>query len=232
MNKPQLFCFTYAGGSASFFNLIEKDLPGFELVKLEYAGHGTRHKEPCYQNFDNLADDIYLILKERYVGGVYALFGYSMGTITLVEVLKRILADYDMKEPSHVVLAAHEPHSKAELVGFTEDELDEWVKNRTIKFGAVPKKLFDNKSFWRIYLPLYRADYSIIGKYRFEELTLRTDIPAIIFYSETDTPRTEMELWSKFFTGDCEYYKFEGTHFFIQEYHQKMAQILNSKIVQ
>lgn len=227
-----MFCFTYAGGTASFFHRIEKDLPEFELIKLEYAGHGTRHKEPCYQNFDNLADDIYVMLKERYAGGIYALFGYSMGTITLVEVLKRILTDSDMKAPSYVVLAAHEPHSKAELADFTEDEMDRWVKNRTIKFGAVPEKLLNNKSFWRMYLPLYRADYSIIGKYKFEELTLRTDIPTIIFYSETDTPRIEMDLWRNFFIGTCEYYEFEGTHFFIQEHHQEMAQILKSRILQ
>ena len=63
MNKPQLFCFTYAGGNASFFDGIERDLPEYELVKLEYSGHGTRHKEPYYQNFDELTDDIYVRVK-------------------------------------------------------------------------------------------------------------------------------------------------------------------------
>lgn len=228
MSKPQLFCFTYAGGTAAFFDGIEKDLPEYELVKLEYAGHGTRHKEAFYQDFDELADDMFRLLKEQYAGGKYSLFGYSMGTITLVEVLKRILVDNDMEEPAHVFLAAHEPHSKAELIGFTKDELDEWVKDRTIKFGAVPEKLLNNKSFWRMYLPIYRADYGIIGKYSFENLDLLTTIPVTIFYSETDTPRVEMELWKKYFTGKCEFFQYDGTHFFIQNHHSEMADVIKN----
>ena len=230
MSKLQMFCFPYAGGNASFFDLIAKDLQEFDLVKIEYAGHGARHKEPFYQNFNELADDIYPLLKKRYSGNGYTLFGYSMGTITLVEMLKKIVDDPGMREPSHVFLAAHEPHSKAELAEFTDDKLDEWVKNKTIKFGAVPEKLINNKSFWRIYLPLYRADYSIIGTYKFEELDLKVNIPATIFYSETDTPRKEMELWRDYFIGECEYYDFPGNHFSIQEHYQEMARIMNARM--
>ena len=231
MTKPQLFCFTYAGGNASFFDIIEKDLPECEFVKIEYAGHGTRHKEPLYKNFDELATDIYECVCKYYTGVNYALFGYSMGTIVLVEVLKKIMSDIRMDMPSHLFLAAHEPHSKSELAGFSGDELDEWVKKRTIRFGAVPEKLINNKSFWRFYLPLYRADYSIIGKYRFEDLNLHVDVPASIFYSEKDTPREEMELWKQYFTGQCNFYEFEGSHFFIQEHHQEMAKVIETMLL-
>ncbi len=231
MNKPQLICFTYAGGNASFFDAIEKDLPEVEFLKLDYAGHGTRHKEPFYDSFEQLADDLFCFIKRVHTDVDYSLFGYSMGTIALAEVLQRIIADSEMKEPSNVFLAAHEPHSKAELAGFTDDELDEWVKERTIRFGAVPEKLINNKSFWRMYLPLYRADYSIIGKYRFDDLRLTSSIPATVFYSETDTPKAEMELWEKYFIGKCDFYQFNGTHFFIQEHHKEMAEIMQEKII-
>ncbi len=230
MSKPQIFCFTHAGGNASFFDSIEKELPNVELVKFEYAGHGTRHREKFYKNFDELADDIFERIRKEYSGNEYSLFGYSMGTITLVEILKRILAEPNMREPERIFLAAHEPHSKAELVGFTEDELDEWVKARTIKFGAVPEKLINNNSFWRIYLPLYRADYSIIGKYKFEDLNLRSAIPTTVFYSESDTPRSEMDLWRKYFVGECDFFQFQGSHFFIQEHRAEMAKIIQDKL--
>ena len=230
MSRPQLFCFTHAGGNAAFFEGIEKELPELELVKPEYAGHGARYREPFYQEYNELADDVYQIVKEQYAGGDYALFGYSMGSISLVEVLKRIVSDPEMNEPLRVFLAAHEPHSKAELIGFTEDEQDEWVKDRTIRFGEVPKVLLNNKSFWRMYLPVYRADYSIIGKYSFEDLSLRTLIPATVFYSETDTPRTEMELWKRYFTGECEFIQYEGTHFFIRDHHSEMADVIRTRM--
>lgn len=227
MNKPQLFCFTYAGGNASFFDVIEKDLPEIEFIKPEYAGHGIRHKEPFYKDFDELADDVFYTVKSALNENEYALFGYSMGVITLIEVLKKIMKTPEMRKPSQVFLAAHEPRSKAELVGYSDSKLDEWVKERTIQFGGIPDKLLNNKSFWRMYLPIYRSDYSIIGKYKFENLDLVSDIPAAIFYSEKDTPRTEMEMWKQYFTGDCIFYQYDGTHFFIQEHHAEMAKVIS-----
>jgi surfactin synthase thioesterase subunit len=79
-----------------------------------------------------------------------------------------------------------------------------------------------------MYLPIYRADYSIIWKYSFEELSLKTCIPATVFYSETDTPRSEMKLWKKYFTGECEFFQYEGTHFFIQDHHAEMADVIKN----
>ena len=226
MSKPQLFCYTYAGGTAAFFDPIEKELPGLSLVKPDYAGHGARRKEPFYGNYAELADDLFARFRETWAGGTYALFGYSMGSITAAELMKRILAAPDLPKPAHVFLAAHEPQTKAELSGYSPDELDEWVKERTIRFGGIPEKLLENKSFWRMYLPLYRADYSLIGKYRFEDLHFETDVPATVFYSETDTLRSDMEAWRKYFTGECEFVEFSGNHFFIQEHQKEMAGII------
>ena len=230
MSKPQIFCYTYAGGNASFFEPVERDLPDFELVKPDYAGHGSRRKEPFYRDFTELADDLYARFRTEYAGGIYALFGYSMGTIAAAEILKRILADPETPPPAHVFLAAHEPRTKAELAGYAPEETDRRVKERTVRFGGVPEKLLDNRSFWRIYLPLYRADYGLIGKYRFEDLRLETGIPATVFYSETDTRRRDMEAWGRFFTGKCEFIRFDGNHFFIQEHHQEMAEIIAARL--
>ena len=227
MNRLQLFCFAYAGGSASFFDVIEEDIPDIEFIKLDYAGHGKRHKEPFYDNFDQLSDDCFRLVSEAQNGEDYGLFGYSMGSITVVEILKRIEATIGIKKPSHVFIAAHEPHSKSELIGYSDSKLDEWVKERTIRFGGIPEKLIHNNSFWRMYLPIYRADYSLIRKYRFEDLNLCTDIPVSIFYSEKDTPKTEMELWKKYFTGVCGFHQYDGTHFFIQEHHKEMAEVIS-----
>ncbi|WP_026653796.1 thioesterase II family protein [Butyrivibrio proteoclasticus] len=226
--RKRIFCFTYAGGTSAFFNQIELDLKGYELVKLEYAGHGVRHKEQVYDSFDSLADDMFEQIRDN-LDNDYALFGYSMGSISAVEVLKRII-DSGLNLPTHVFLAAHEPHTKSELLGYMDDEADEWVKKRTIEFGAVPEKLQNNKVFWRTYLPLYRADYTIIGKYNFEKLGFSTTIPGTVFYSDTDTPRSEMEQWKRIFIGECELKRFEGNHFFIQQHHDEMAEIIRQRM--
>ena len=227
-DKKQLFCFTYAGGNKSFFDEIERDLDGIDVIKLEYAGHGERHKESFYRDFDELADDMFREVKDR-ASSKFALFGYSIGSITAVEVLRRIMSS-GMKKPSHIFLAAHEPHTKSELLGFTSDELDEWVKERTVRFVNVPEKLINSKVFWRTYLPLYQADYTIIGKYEFEKLNLLTTIPATVFYSESDTPLCDMKQWEKYFKGIIDYRVYEGNHFFIKQHHEEMAQVIKNKL--
>ena len=85
----------------------------------------------------------------------YALIGYSMGSISLVEILNLIIDKNEIRLPKCVFLAAHEPVQKCELIGYDSTELDELVKERTIRFGAVPEKLIDNRSFWRVYLRLF-----------------------------------------------------------------------------
>lgn len=79
-------------------------------------------------------------------------------------------------------------------------------------------------------MPIYRADYTIIGNYEFEKLDIRTTIPLTVFYSETDTPLDEMKQWEKYFTGTVEYKRFDGNHFFIREHHSEMAQIIMDRL--
>lgn len=222
--KIQIICFPYAGGTSSFFDVMEDDLPEYDFVKLEYAGHGSRYKEPFYNDFDELAEDMLCQLNGK-LNEDYIMFGYSMGSISLVEVLKRIISR-SMPLPKHIFLSAHEPRTKTELLKLTGSELDAWVRKRTLEYGAIPEQMVNNEVFWRMYLPLYRADYIIIGKYEFEKLELKTSIPTTIFYSETDTPLLEMKLWKRFFRGPVDFCKYEGQHFFILEHHWEMAQAM------
>lgn len=228
----QLFCLTYAGGTAAFYNQVDLYINNsIEVIKLEYAGHGTRYKEPFYNNFFELAEDMYGQIKATLCSAEeYALIGYSMGSISLVEILKIIIDKKEIAMPKCVFLAAHEPIPKKELTGFSESELDTFVKERTIEFGGIPEKLINNNSFWRMYLPLYRNDYSIIGKYDFDSVKLKTNVPAVIFYSPTDTKAENIKLWSKYFVGVVEYAEYEGSHFFIEQHCKEMCDIINEKL--
>lgn len=230
----QLFCFTFAGGNASFFDPLEKCLgTSIEVVKLEYAGHGARHREDFYHSFSQLTEDLFGAIQKRYhIGEDYALLGYSMGSISAVEVLKRILSSNEMPPPAHMFLAAHEPCTKKELMGYSEKDRDKLIKARTVQFGGIPETLVDNRSFWRVYLPIYRADYTLIGNYNFQCLNLESEIPTTVFYSETDTPYADMVQWKRIFVGECKFVRYEGTHFFIQEHCQEMADIIRRSLLE
>lgn len=173
----QLFCFTYAGGMAAFFNQLEAACAGkIDFVKLEYPGHGLRRKENLCDAFQDLVADSYVQLRENYLGGDYALLGYSMGSIAALESLRYLMGKGELPCPRYVFMAAHEPRMMLSLNECSSENMDEYVKNRTILFGGVPEQLLDNECFWRIYLPLYKADYLMMSRYDFDKLAFSTEI--------------------------------------------------------
>ena len=229
----RLFCFPCAGGTADFFNQLDPWFsPSVELVKLEYAGHGARHREPPYRDFAELADDMYGEVRRLHrPGEPYALFGYSMGSLAAAEVLVRILREGG-PAPERVFLAAHGPFVKRELLRFRGDEADEWVRERTISLGGVPEKLLGNRTFWRVYLPLYRADYTLITNYDFDKLTLACEIPLTGLYGDGDLTPEEMGAWGRYFHGERELVEYTGNHFFITEHGRELAELIERRLLE
>lgn len=225
----KLFCFTYAGGTALFYDeLKELLIPyGIEIRAIDYAGHGCRRSEKQYGNFDDLAHDLYKVVINEISGNEdYAFMGYSMGTISAVEVLKLLVKESDCKLPVHIFLAAHEPTTKKEMLDLDVKLSDENIKKHVMMFGGVPEKLLKNEVFWRTYLPLYKNDFRLIWNYDFNKLNLKLDIPATIFFSEEDTPIDEMHGWNEYFVNRNEYHRFEGNHFFIKKHCKEMAEVI------
>lgn len=213
--------------------------PEISVIKLEYAGHGMRHREPFYGSFNELAEDMYrLILQDLTRGGIfrqriepYALMGYSMGSISAVEVLRQVVAHGELPTPEHVFLAAHEPASHTVLADWNESDNDDAVKKRTIQFGGVPERLINNKSFWRVYLPIYKSDYRMIKNYDFPQLNVDQLVPVTVFYSEQDTPYSRIRGWDKHFSGECDYICYDGPHFFIQKHYEEMAKDIKRRLL-
>lgn len=228
----KVFCFPPAGGSAAFFLPLEQCMAAdVKLVKLEYAGHGTRLREAFYGDFEALTRDLYdQVLASVGPDEAYAFFGYSLGSIAGLEVLRRVLARGESAPPVHMFLAAHEPHAKRELAGLSDGASDAVIRERTLRFGGVPEKLIGNSSFWRVYLPVYRHDYALIGQYDFEHICFASDIPATVFYSQADTPLPMMQDWRRIFTGACSFVKMDGSHFFIYGNEEKMARIIQETL--
>lgn len=221
-DSVQIFGLPCAGGSAAFFGHIAADLPEYKVTPIEYPGHGKRFSESFAANFSELADDSFRKLCESLDCRTYALFGYSMGCIVAIELLRRIL-NSGMMPPECVILAAHALSSHSYLCGELQSLSDEAVKAITLRFGGIPEQLVRNAAFWRLYTPMYRADYELLLSYRYDS-GIKTQIPALIFYAEADTPLKDVENWRSVFTGDCHFMPMEGTHFFINDSHELMAE--------
>lgn len=228
--RTQLFCLPCAGGSASLFDGLRADDRTFDATAIEYPGHGDRLGESCCTSIDSLADDAYVQLLKRYQGNSYALFGYSMGSAVLVELLNRILAKSEMAEPRRVFIAAHEPRNFVILPSNQAQSEDETIKRMVIGLGGLPKMLLDNAAFWRLYLPIYQADFKCLMEYGFENLGLRTHIPASVFFSRDETTETAMSSWNRYFNGEMALHGFEGGHFFINDRSAEICSIIQREL--
>lgn len=227
----QLFCFTYAGGTTAFFNQLEEAVgKDIEFIKLEYPGHGTRIKERLCENFRDVVTDLYPFMKEKYNGGEYGLLGYSMGSFSAIEMYRYLSEIGELSLPKHIFIAAHTPNVMINFDKIGEKDIDEFVKKRTVDFGAVPKQLINNNSFWRMYLPIYKADYLMISRYSLDKYNFKSNIPLTVFYSEKDTPLNSIKEWDKYFENPVEYIQYDGPHFFIKDYYLDMAKVIAERL--
>lgn len=233
MNKERLlFCFSFAGGTTIFFDQIEKAIKSksekTQLIKLEYSGHGKRVNEPLYNSFDELSEDLMYVIRKtllQYPDIDYDLFGYSMGSLSIFSIIQEIVKEGIIRKPRRLFLAAHPPKTMKEFFDISNDEIEEWTKNRMIAFGGIPQTLISNRTFWRMYLPIYISDFRMIASYDFNKVSFISDIPTTVFYSEEDTPFSAISEWKRYFTN-IDFVEYDGPHFFIEKYYDDMADII------
>lgn len=225
MDKTQLFCIPYAGGSASFFSNLSKLLgDSLEVHALEYAGHGLRRREPFYENVSQLVRETAAQIKDRRNLEVpYLIFGYSMGSMVTYEAVTEYLLE---DSPKHVFLAAHEPPHlsfRGKAYALLDDE--EFIK-AVENFGGFDERIKSDQRFRDIFLPPMRADYRYLQEYRWKEGHDILPCDITVFYSSEDTRREDMLQWQQHTVGTMELKRFSGNHFFLKKHEEEIADII------
>ena len=138
------------------------------------------------------------------------------------ELSKTLLKDAKMKNTSPVFLpTVVETKITNQLAAFNEkfEYRDKLIIRKDIQESLENfLATYDNKCI------------AIIGKYKFENLKLKSDIPATVFYSESDTPFADMKNWDRYFEK-IDFVKYSGSHFFIHEHFCAMAQEIKKRLV-
>ena len=164
-------------------------------------------------------------------GEPYALLGYSMGAIAAAEVTNMILTDGKVPGPAHVFLVSHGPRPMVRPRG-PGPRTDEEIKQLTIRFGGLSEQLIHSPTFWRVYLPVYRADYGLISGYNFSRLDFTVNVPATALYSPEDIPREHVAQWGQVFLGGCDALEFDGGHFFLRGHEREAADEIKGRLRQ
>lgn len=228
--KLQLFILPYAGGSiASFKRLTERIDERVDVVTVEYAGRGTRAREPLAGSIRELLDDAARYINARRdVRVPYVLMGYSMGSVLAYEMLAGRSISGELR---HFFVAAEvSPKDRALELRKVPDPTDERVLERARRLGGLDERMLQNKRFADIYIRPMLSDYKLFFEYRFGGHPEKLKVNTTFFYAEKDTALTDIEKWSELIDGEFDYHQLGENHFFINQHYEEMADVINGHL--
>ena len=238
MKKIKLFCFPYAGGSATVYAKW-KDLlyHSIELIPVELRGRGHRITQPHYQNLDDTLNDVFNIIKNEIKSSHYAFFGHSLGTLIAYELYWKIKSNL-LPLPIHTFFsgrgALHVPRSKERKIFHLLP--DNEFRKEVIELGGTPKDFFNYPELIEILLPILRNDFMISETYSFPQYHGDTITPMehglTILLGKEETLSAEHAFGWRLHTNKlCSVHYFEGGHFFLHEHTGKIVEIVNNILV-
>ena len=223
----RIICLPFAGGTTAMYNELEQIVPEeYHFDKIEYAGHGSRRREPYYISFQEMVEDVAKQINSQIKqDDEIVLFGYSMGSIVAYELMAQNLLNI---YPKGALFASHEsPGDCWESMSY--HELPENLFFEKIKkMGGFPKcdlELMENKFFYKLhFLPVY-MDYKLIGDYKISRM-IQLDIPSVFLYSKNDILPDRAQHWMDILGPKGKIIEMGDNHFFINEHALGISNVL------
>ncbi|WP_327585128.1 alpha/beta fold hydrolase [Nonomuraea sp. NBC_00507] len=211
--RTRLICFPHAGGSASYFHPVAKELsPRLDVLAVQYPGRQERRHEPCIEDIGVLADHVaeeLLPLADQPM----AFFGHSMGAVVAFEAARRLMA----RDVSPLVLFASGRRAPSCLRTETvHQEGDRALIAEVRRLGGTDSRMLDDPEIVDMILPSLRGDYTAIMTYRCPA-DVRIDAPIITMVGDSD-PHVSMDeamRWKEHTSGPFELQVFPGGHFYL-----------------
>lgn len=221
-NAPlQLICFPHAGGAASAYHSWRKQLT-VDLLAVQLPGREGRMKEPHIFDFkqaiQELADAYETDEAIRRDGRPVVFFGHSMGAILAYEVTHE-LARRKAELPMLLLVSGRAPPShqpKEALLHPLPDEA--FIDELDWRFGGVPAVLRDEPDLMALFLPILRADLTMLECHSAPTLGA-VPVPIYAFGGRQDTraPRHWLEDWAAHTSDFQGVQQFDGAHFYLHD---------------
>ncbi|GBF77729.1 putative thioesterase [Paenibacillus sp. 598K] len=230
-----LFGLPYAGASASIYLRWRVPLQSdIEIVPVELAGRGSRIGEPFYADMAEAASDVAGRIKEtlaRHPDKPYALFGHSMGAKLAYETAL-LLCRSGLRAPVHLFLSgALPPHIPLERERPATEMSDADWRRELEQKGGTPVELLDDPQARELFLPILRADYTLLERYRPEPPAGELRMPMTVMTGRQEGLAASMDSWSAYSRGACQVVVCEGGHFFIHEDAETVLRIVRDTLI-
>ncbi|MDQ1835474.1 thioesterase II family protein [Massilia scottii] len=211
----RLYCFSYAGGSASAYmpwqSLID---PSVQICGVQLPGREGRMEELPWTSMTAIVKAIADVISVQDPAP-FALFGHSLGGFIAFEVARE-LRRRQACAPSHLFLSgcvAPQCLTSSRLHELSDNDLIDALR----EYNGTPEEILGNRPLMAFLLPTIRADSVLFAGYRFEAGP-PLDMSMSIFAGKADprVPVASAKAWSAHVCGDVDLCVFDGDHFFIR----------------
>lgn len=217
--RLRLFCFPFAGGSATFFRSWAEQFPPdlqyrTELCAVRFPGH-ERRNEPLFTRLAPIVDMLRPAVA-AYASLPFAFFGHSMGALVSFE-LARELRRRRMQGPVHIIVSGHRaPHLPDPNPAFHRLPDPEFL-TALRKYGGTPDEVLHNAELVQLFMPVLRADFAVCETYAYKpEEPLDCSITAFGGVEDPRVTRDELSAWQAQTRDSFSLRMFPGGHFFLQ----------------
>ncbi|MBB4716758.1 alpha/beta fold hydrolase [Streptomyces luteogriseus] len=212
-----LYCLPYAGSSARMYEPWKTRLPSSVAVTpLELPGRGARWPEHAKSELEPLLDDLAGTMEEAH-HAPYAVFGHSFGGILAFELVRHLRA-LGFPPPRRLLVSGCPAPHLATPAETTYDLSDEEFTQRLRRLRGTPEELLENEELMELYIPILRADYTILDHYKAPPAE-PLDCPVSVFYGrgDEDAGRDVTQPWSAYSGGPMTIEEIDGDHFFLRD---------------
>lgn len=226
--RLRLFCFPYAGASASIFQHWPRQLPdNIEVCAIQLPGRTFRYKEPPLKRMEALLTALESVFSQtQYVISPFAFFGHSMGAVLAFE-LARQLRRNGHKQPIHLFLSGREPPDrtpvKCPIHALPRHEF--LAELRRLK--GTPEEVLANEELMALAESALRADYELLETWH-NPVGPPLDIPLSVLGGRKD-PNVECEKlmgWRAYSRNLFAVHLFPGEHFFIHSVEAHVLRVI------
>jgi medium-chain acyl-[acyl-carrier-protein] hydrolase len=225
----RLFCFPYAGGSATVFRGWAERLPAtVDLRPMHLPGRGRRFHDPLLYRLDPMADeaaDALAPLLDR----PYALFGHSMGASLAFEVAQRLRARQLPQPACLIVSGRRAPHLDAASAPIHRLP-DARFLDAVLRMNGTPEDVLAQPEIVKLILPVLRADFEAIETYRpAQRPPLACRVVALGGADERGSADA-VASWRNYGTGGFRGEIVPGDHFFLRGRAERVFEVLNEEL--
>ncbi len=212
--RLRLFCFPYAGGSASLFRSWQEAVPAdVEVCAIQPPGREQRLAETPYTRIKPFIHDLAVAIMP-YLDRPFAFYGHSMGSLVSFELARYLRREYG-KLPVCLYLAAYRapqlPNPNIKIYHLPTE-----VFKVVLRADGIAETLLQNEELMNAMLPTLRADFELCDTYHYEEES-PLDCPFVIFGGMEDVRvrPADLEQWPMHSSAGCRLSLLPGSHFFL-----------------